>query len=171
MPAKCIFIVEDEGIVAADLKERLTRMGYVVAGWAAAGEKAIEQVAKIKPDLVLIDIILQGKMDGVEVAEHVLKDHEIPCIFLTAHADDPTMKRASLTGPFGYVLKPCDERELQVAVEIALSRAGIESELRQANRDLARALAQIKTLRGLLPICAWCEKIRDEEDRWQEFEN
>src|SRR5262249_20299636 len=148
----------------------LARMGYIIAGWAAAGEKAVEQVAKIKPDLVLIDIILQGKMDGVEVAEHILKEHEIPCIFLTAHADDPTMKRARLIGPFGYVLKPFDERELQVAVEIAFYRAGIESELRRANRDLARALAEIKTLRGLLPICAWCEKIRDEKGHWQELE-
>lgn len=169
-PAKRIFIVEDEAIVAADLGERLKRLGYLVAGSVASGAKAIEQVARTRPDLVLMDIILQGDMDGVTAAELILAEHEIPVVFLTAHADDPTMKRAQLTGPYGYVLKPFDERELRGAVEIALFRAQIEAALRQANHELADALSQIKTLQGLLPICAWCKKIRDDDGYWQMLE-
>ena len=168
--AKRIFIVEDEAIVAADLGERLNRLGYLVAGSVASGAKAIDQVARIRPDLVLMDIILQGDIDGVAAAERILAEHEIPVVFLTAHADNPTMKRAQLTGPYGYVLKPFDERELRVAVEIALYRAQIEAALRQANHELADAMAQIKTLQGLLPICAWCKKIRDDDGYWQMLE-
>ena len=170
MATKRIFIVEDEGIVAADLEDRLKRMGYVVAGKAASGEKAVEQVATTKPDLVLMDIILKGEMDGVEAAELIQKQQEIPVVFLTAHADDPTLKRARLAGPFGYVLKPFDERELRGAIEIAFYRAHVESELRHANHELEKALAEIKTLHGLLPICAWCKKIRDDEGYWQKLE-
>ncbi len=168
---KRILIVEDEGIVAADLEEHLIRLGYAVAGKAASGENALEQVESSKPDLVLMDIILQGQMDGVQAATRITEFHEIPVVFLTAHADDPTMRRAQVSGPFGYILKPFDERELHVAIEIALYRHQVETELRDLNHELQEAIDQIKTLRGLLPICAWCKDVREDDGYWKKIED
>src|SRR5580765_7113748 len=98
MQAKRILIVEDEGIVAADLEDRLKRLGYTVVAKAASGQKALEEVARLRPDLVLMDIIIEGPMDGVQTAEQIIAQHEIPVVYLTAHADEPTMNRAQLTG-------------------------------------------------------------------------
>ena len=170
MPTERILIVEDEGIVAADLEDRLKHLGYTVAGKAASGERALQQVAATKPDVVLMDIILQGHMDGVQAAEEIVNRHAIPVVYLTAHADELTVRRAQDSGPFGYILKPFDERELGIAIEIALYRSRAEAKLRDLNRELRTALDQIKTLRGLLPICAWCKKIREDDGYWQQLE-
>lgn len=171
MTTKRILIVEDEGIVAADLEDRLLRLGYTVAGKVTTGRAAIDATAKLRPDLVLMDIILAGPMDGVEAAATITRDLEVPVIYLTAHADEFTMKRAQLSGPFGYVLKPFDERELHVAVEIALYRARVETQLRTLNHDLQQALTEIKTLYGLLPICSWCKKIQNAAGSWEKLES
>src|ERR1051325_5564674 len=152
MTKERILIVEDEGIVAADLEDRLKHLGYTVTGMAASGEQALRQVADTKPDLVLMDIILQGSMDGVEAGNQIINQHGLPVVYLTAHADELTVRRARDTGPFGYVLKPFDERELSIAIEIALYRSRAEAKLRTLNRELAEALEHIKTLHGLLPI-------------------
>lgn len=170
MNTKRILIVEDEAIVAADLVDRVTALGYLVVGRFASGEAAIEQVTQLKPDLVLMDIMLEGDLDGVQTAEQLRAAHDTPIIFLTAHADDLTVRRAKDTGPFGYVLKPFDERELSMVMSIALYRNGVESRLAKLNRELQAALDQIKTLRGLLPICAWCKKIRQDDGYWQKLE-
>lgn len=171
MSPKRIFIAEDEAIVAADLEERLESLGYIVAGRASTGEEALQLIGPAAPDLILMDIMLQGSMDGVQTAHAIGKRHPTPIVYLTAHADDVTMKRAQLTGPFGYILKPFDERELHVAIEIALYRRDTEARLEQLNRDLEKALAQVKALRGLLPICAWCRKLRDDAGYWLEMED
>jgi len=170
MTKERIFIVEDEGIVAADLEDRLKHLGYTVVGKAASGEQALKQVADIKPDLILMDIILQGDMDGVEAGNEIVNQHALPVVYLTAHADEVTVRRAQDTGPFGYVLKPFDERELGIAIEIALYRSRTEAKLRSLNRKLLEALDHVKTLHGLLPICAWCKKIRDDGGYWQQVE-
>jgi two-component system, response regulator PdtaR len=171
MSRKRIFIVEDEGIVAADLADRLDQLGYDAAGQAASGEMAIKKIAATLPDLILMDIVLQGNMDGVEVAEEIQKLYKIPVVYLTSHADEATMQRARITGPFGYVLKPFEERELHMAIEIALYRRETEARLESLNRKLQTALDEVKTLSGLLPICAWCKKIRDDAGYWQQIEN
>ena len=171
MSRKRIFIVEDEGIVAADLADRLDQLGYDAAGQAASGEMAIKKIAATLPDLILMDIVLQGNMDGVEVAEEIQKLYKIPVVYLTSHADEATMQRARITGPFGYVLKPFEERELHMAIEIALYRRETEARLELLNRKLQTALDEVKTLSGLLPICAWCKKIRDDAGYWQQIEN
>ena len=170
MTGKRIFIVEDEGIVAADLADRLVHLGYTVAGLASSGERAIEKIAATRPDLILMDIILQDKLDGVQTAEEILKLYKIPVVFLTAHADDATIRRAQITGPFGYILKPFDERELHVAIEIALYRSQVEARLENMNHELQTALAEIKTLKGLLHICAWCKNIRNDHGDWLPLE-
>lgn len=168
---KRIFIVEDESLVAANLKTRLVMMGYEVAGQAASGEDALERIAQTRPDLVLMDIILRGQLDGIQTAAQLQKTEPAPIIiFLTAHADESTAHRAAETAPFGYVLKPFDERELKVALEVGIYRHQTEQRLRDMNVELQSALKRIKTLHGLLPICAWCKKIRDDEGYWQSLE-
>src|SRR5512136_1309670 len=108
-----ILIVEDERIVAADLSERLKRLGYAVSGIAASGEEAIRAVDGDCPDLLMVDIRLKGEMDGIATVEEIKRRHEIPVIYLTAHSDANTVARAKTTGPYGYLLKPFDGHELR----------------------------------------------------------
>ncbi len=125
-----LLIVEDENIVAIDIKEKAKSMGYKVVGIASSGEEAVELAGNKKPDLVIMDIVLKGKMDGIEAAEIIKRDHDIPIIYLTAYADDETLKRAKLTGPLGYLIKPFEERELHTAIEVALYNHMIKSKLK-----------------------------------------
>ena len=116
-----ILVVEDESIVAIDLEETLQEMGYEVTGIVASGEAAIEKSAQQKPDLVLMDIMLQGKVDGITAAATIREQAKIPVIFLTSHADSATLERAKVTEPYGYILKPYKDVELRTVIEIALA--------------------------------------------------
>jgi CheY-like chemotaxis protein len=132
-----ILVVEDEGIVALDIRNRLTSLGYDVSSVAVSGEEAVCKAAEMRPDLVLMDIQLRGEIDGVETAEQIQSRYNIPVIYITACADEAMFQRAKVTEPFGYLLKPFDERELRTAVEIALYRHQVEERLQQHNRELA----------------------------------
>jgi two-component system, response regulator PdtaR len=120
MPGAVIFIVEDELIEAEDVRLTLERQGYTVAGIARSGEKALDTLAGTRPDLVLMDIHLAGRMDGIETSEQIRQRYRIPVVFLTAYADDANLERAKVTEPFGYILKPYNERELHSVIEMAL---------------------------------------------------
>jgi PAS domain S-box-containing protein len=138
-----ILIVEDEALVAADLEERLNNLGYEVCGLTDTCEGAVFEARSLRPDLVLMDIHLIGEKDGIEAASLIRKANNIPVIFLTAHADDVTLNRIGLAEPFGYALKPFDERELKASIEVALSRQQAESRLKKMERWLATTLASI----------------------------
>ena len=112
-----ILIVEDESIVALDVKDKLERLGYNVLAIVSSGEKAIEEIMKVQPDLVLMDIVLKGEMDGVETAIKIRDHFDIPIIYLTAHSDERTLKRAEITEPFSYIIKPFADEDLQNAIE------------------------------------------------------
>ena len=127
-----ILVVEDEIIVAEDIGFRLKKLGYIVTATVASGEEAIEKVTENQPDLVLMDIVLKGDMDGVTAAEKIRSKVDIPTIYLTAYADDKTLQRAKLTNPFGYIIKPFQQNDLRVAIEIALHRHEIETKMREA---------------------------------------
>jgi diguanylate cyclase (GGDEF)-like protein/PAS domain S-box-containing protein len=127
-----ILVVEDESIVAADIQDRLETLGYDVPTTVISGEKAIEKTAELLPDLVLMDIQLKGRMDGVEAADQIRQRFGIPVIYLTANADHPTVQRAKVTEPFGYVIKPFEERELHTAIEIALYKHKTEQSLKES---------------------------------------
>jgi PAS domain S-box-containing protein len=127
-----IAIVEDENIVALDIKSFLVRSGYTVAGMFSSGEELISRFGEIKPDLVLMDIKIRGGLDGVETASLVHDQYRTPVVLLTAFADDETIARAKITQPFGYIIKPFEERELKTAIEIALYRAGMERKLMES---------------------------------------
>ncbi len=141
-----IFVVEDEAIVAKDLENSLKRMGYDVLGTASSGEKALVQVEECKPDLVMMDIKLKGKMNGIETASEIRKRFDIPAIYLTAHADAKVFDNAKLTEPFGYIIKPFEEKELGRTIEIALYRHKMElkekweSKVNKALSDLYKYL-------------------------------
>lgn len=138
-----VLIVEDESLIAMDLQGRLMRLGYDVSAIVDNGPEAIEHLRAAKCDFILMDIHIQGQMDGVETAAEIRKFAETPLIFLTAHADDATLQRAGLTEPFGYVLKPFDERELQATIQMAMYRFRAESRLRNMERWLATTLRSI----------------------------
>lgn len=127
-----IAIVEDEYIVALDIRNFLERSGYRVAGVFASGEELLERYAELGPDLIIMDIKIRGRLDGVETARLVYERHRTPVVLLTAYADDATVARAKITQPFGYLLKPFEERELRTAIEIALYRASMEAKLRES---------------------------------------
>ena len=169
-PAKRILIVEDDRMVAENLQEMLQLMGYVVTDNVSSGEEAVKRVAEILPDLVLTDIYLRGKLDGIEAARLITKNHGVPVVYLTAHSNHSVQERLKLDAPFGYVLKPFDQGELRIVIEIALFRGSTETKLKKLNQELQEALTQIRTLSNLLPICAWCKKVRDDDGYWQQLE-
>ena len=121
-----VLVVEDEGIVALDLASRLRRLGYDVSGIATSGEDAIQKAAETHPDLVLMDIRLRGKMDGIEAAQTIRARFDVPVIYLTALADEETLQRARATEHDGLILKPFEERELHAAVAEALRQSKAE---------------------------------------------
>jgi PAS domain S-box-containing protein len=143
MPATQVLIVEDENIIAEDLKHSLQNLGYDVSGVASSGREAIEKADEVQPDVVLMDIMLKGDMDGVEAANHISRAYEIPVVYLTAHADDQTFHRAKITEPYGYIIKPYEERELQIAIEMALYKYQAESRLRKMEQWLTTTLKSI----------------------------
>ncbi|HEY4038451.1 MAG TPA: response regulator [Burkholderiaceae bacterium] len=138
-PAR-ILVVEDERIVARDLAGALTELGYQVPATVATGEGAIEQVRDLLPDIVLMDIRLPGPIDGIQAASAVRQEHDIPVIFLTAHSDDETLRRAMETEPIGYLVKPFNPPQLRCAIEIALHRREINARLRERQQWLAARL-------------------------------
>ncbi|KGK99649.1 chemotaxis protein CheY [Methanococcoides methylutens] len=122
MKSTRILVVEDEAIVAMVIKKRLMNLGYSVSGVAATGKDAITKVEGTFPDLVLMDIMLKGDMDGIEAADEIRKRFSIPVVYLTAHSDENTLERAKQTEPYGYILKPFTERDLSSNIEIAIHK-------------------------------------------------
>lgn len=138
-----ILIVEDEIIVAKDISVSLKSLGYEVAGIAANGVQAMELIKTLRPDLVLMDVMLQGGMDGIEVAQKACAEGRTPVVFLTAYADDDTLRRAKKSEAYGYLLKPFEDRELRMAIEMALYKHTMEHKLRESREWLETTLRSI----------------------------
>lgn len=136
-----ILVVEDENIVAKDIQNSLKKLGYLVPTTVSSAEKAIEEIEENRPDLVLMDIMLKGHMSGIDAANIIKERFGIPLIFLTAYADDNTLNKAKITEPYGYIIKPFKEKELQTTIEMALYKhekdAGIRTE-----RDLYHSIIE-----------------------------
>jgi CheY-like chemotaxis protein len=165
-----ILVVEDEAIVAADIQDRLEALGYTVAGWATTGADALDLARSASPDLILMDIMLKGPMNGIQAAHLVRIELSLPVIFLTANSDEAVLEQAKISEPFAYLLKPFEERQLRTNIEMALYKSRMERERERLTRELQEALATIKTLSGLLPICAWCKSVRDDSGYWMRVE-
>ena len=123
-----ILVVDDEAIITMQLEERLSAMGYTVAGMAATGEEAIEKARRVRPDLVLMDIVMPGRMNGIEAAKIITGELDIPVVFVTSYADDTIIEKAKQVRPYGYIVKPFNELEIKAAVEVALFRKLTEQE-------------------------------------------
>ncbi len=134
MAATKILVVEDEAIVAESIRIKLKKMGYSVISTASSADEAIRKTEEYLPDLVLMDIVLQGEMDGIGAAEQIYSRFDIPVVYLTAYSDEKTLIRAKITDPFGYIIKPFKERDLQVAIEIALFKHDMERKLKERNK-------------------------------------
>lgn len=156
-----VLVVEDEPIVAADIKLRLNALGFTVVGTAASGPKALTLVDETHPNLVLMDIRLKGPMDGVQTAWEIQRDWAIPVVFLTAYSEDATLERAKQAKPYGYLIKPFENRELKTMVEIAVSKHAVDLEIQRLSRLYAaqsrinRSVSHSRSDGQLLPeVCA-----------------
>ena len=138
-----VLVVEDESVVSKDIQESLKGLGYAICGTAFAGQEAIKKAETLQPDLVLMDIVLKGDIDGVEAAETIRSRFHIPVIYLTAYSDEHTLNRAKVTEPSGYILKPFDERELHTTIEVAMYRHTMQKKLKESERWFATTLKSI----------------------------
>ncbi len=138
-----ILIVEDESIVAENLQDELETLGYSVCGIASSGEQALKLEAKHAPDLVLMDIMLAGTLDGIATAAKMHERRYLPVVYLTAYSDSATLQRAQITEPFGYLIKPYKERELHSTLEMALYKHRMEQKLRDHERWLDTVLSSV----------------------------
>ena len=143
MNKRRILVVEDERLVAKHIENMVRGLGYDVAGVAATGEDAVRIALGTLPDLVLMDIMLRGDMDGIAASEQIWDKAAIPVVYLTAYADEATLERAKVTDPFGYLLKPFEERELYTAIEMALYKHKTDRELKERERWLSTILTSI----------------------------
>ncbi len=131
-----LLIVEDEYIVASDIRKTLTGYGYDVVGHETSGEEALIRASEVHPDLALVDIVLRGELNGIETARELERRFGIPVIFLTSYADEETLEKAKLSSPYGFLIKPYKDRELRATIETALQRIGLEKDLRAREQDL-----------------------------------
>ena len=130
-----VLVVEDESIVSKDIQHSLKKLGYNVVGAAATGEQAVKLAVEAQPDIILMDIMLKGEMNGIEAATQIRQETHIPVIFLTAYADESTLNKAKVTQPYGYIIKPFKEIDIHTSIEMALYKHKKEAEVLK-ERDL-----------------------------------
>ncbi|MBF0553274.1 MAG: response regulator [Nitrospirae bacterium] len=138
-----ILVVEDEIITARDIEAKLKKLGHGVAGIASSGEEAMQKAAELTPDMILMDITLDGKMDGIEASMEIEKHQNVPIIYLTAHTDLITLHRAKVTEPHGYIVKPFTQRDLIITISMALYKHRMEMKLKIMNQMLSLFLKPI----------------------------
>ncbi|MCF6249072.1 MAG: response regulator [Desulfobacula sp.] len=134
-----ILIVEDDGVVAMDIENRLKNFGYDVCAKVSYAEKAIEKAEELGPDLVIMDIVLKGDMDGIKAGKIIQSRFGLPVVFVTAHADEQRFERAKVISPFGYILKPFRNRELKITIEMALYKSRVDAKRRKAEKELKKS--------------------------------
>ncbi len=164
-----VLIAEDEALVAVLTQAELQSLGYSVIGTAPDGRKVVDMVLELKPTVVVMDIEMP-LVDGITAAAAIQEISPTPVVILTAHPDTANVLKATAAGVGAFVVKPPLAAELERAITIAIARHADLTALRQKHRELEQTLAEVKTLKGFLPICAGCKKIRDDKDYWNEVE-
>jgi AmiR/NasT family two-component response regulator len=162
-------IAEDDALVAEVITAELEKIGVQVVGKASDGQQAIALTESLRPDVVLMDINMP-EMDGLEAARRIQQQCPTPVIVLTVHSVPEMVREAADAGVGAYLIKPPKGHELERAITIARARFADLVELRRLNAELQDALAKVKMLSGMLPICASCKKIRDDQGYWQQVE-
>ncbi|MBK6753742.1 MAG: response regulator [Flavobacteriales bacterium] len=136
-----VLVVEDESIVSKDIQHSLKKLGYNVVGAASTGEQAVKLAVDTQPDIILMDIMLKGEMNGIEAATQIRQETNIPVIFLTAYADESTLSKAKVTQPYGYIIKPFKDIDIHTSIEMALYKHKKEAEVLK-ERDLLFSLVE-----------------------------
>ena len=165
-----ILVAEDDYLVSEDIIRSLRAQGYINIMEAADGEEAFEKTRSLRPDIVLMDIMMP-KLDGISAALKIQECCPTPIVILSAYEAPDSAKLAGVAGVSAYLTKPPRPGELERAIIIALARHADMMELRRLNKELEQALNKVKTLSGFLPICASCKKIRDDKGYWQQIES
>ena len=137
-----ILVVDDEAVIALRLQKRLAEMGYEVPEIAFSGEEAVEKAGRLKPDLILMDVMMPGKLDGIDAAKKIKAEFNIPVVFITAFSEDHIVEKAKLAEPFGYILKPFQDREIKAAIEVSLCKKEMEEKLQKANDELEKRVKE-----------------------------
>jgi len=171
-----VLIAEDDFLVGQAIRQAVQEIGYAVVAEISSGEIAVEKTCELHPDVVLMDIQMPG-LDGLQATEVIQTRCPTPVVVLTAYESQELVETASEKGVGAYLTKPPNPLEIKRAITIAMSRHAdlmtlrkLYQELEQQNRELQQALEEIKTLRGILPICAHCKKIRDDSGYWNQLE-
>ena len=141
-----ILVVEDEAIVAMDIQSKLEDLGYSVIASIRSGEEAVQTACQMRPDLILMDINLQGDMDGISAAACIQERNPVPVIYMTAHGDQETLNRAKMTEPMGYIMKPIDEQNLRATIEVALNKHQMVATREAAQREHAKEAVRERTV-------------------------
>ncbi|MGV1100041.1 ANTAR domain-containing response regulator [Thiovibrio sp. JS02] len=162
-----LVIAEDDFLVSEEIKRILRGAAYEIAGEASTGQEAVRLVAELNPDAVLMDVRMPG-MDGLTAARRIAVEHPTPIVIMTAYESEELVAEASEAGVAAFLTKPPVLAEIDRAITIALARHADLRELRRVNLELKQALAEIKTLRGILPICSFCKKIRTPDGHWED---
>jgi two-component system response regulator LytT len=144
-----VLVVEDEAIVSKDIQHSLKKLGYNVVGAASTGEKAIEMAGNLKPDIVLMDIMLKGKLTGIDAAEEIKMKHDLPVIYLTAYADEATLSKAKVTEPYGYIIKPFKEIDIHTSIEMAIYKHSKAAEIKK-ERDFLYSIVDSKDTKDFI---------------------
>jgi AmiR/NasT family two-component response regulator len=165
-----ILIAEDDYLVCEAIKHALKDLGYEMVGEASDGAEAVEMACTLNPDVVLMDIQMP-ELDGLEATRQIQSRCPMPVVVLTAHESQELVEKASEVGVSAYLIKPPKQTEIERAIVIALARHEDLMKLRLLNKELEKALSEIKTLRGILPICASCKNVRDDKGYWNQIES
>jgi CheY-like chemotaxis protein len=171
-----VLVAEDDFLVGKMIQQTLQSIGYILAAKASDGLEALELVCEVRPDVVLMDIQM-AEMDGLEATRRIQECCPTPIVVLTAHESEDLVQKAGEAGVAAYLTKPPKGPEIERAITIALARhedlmalRQLNQELAARNEDLKQALAEVKTLRGIIPICMDCKKIRNDDGFWQRVE-
>lgn len=164
-----VLICEDDYLVSQMVGTLLTKSGYTLVGEAATGLEGVALAATLNPDVILMDLDMP-EMNGIEATQAIIAQNPKPVVVLTAYETPSLLQQVSEAGAGAYLVKPSNRQEIERAITIAMARFDDMMELRRLNRELEDALVQVKQLSGLLPICAGCKKIRDDNGYWQQIE-
>lgn len=164
-----VLIADDDFLVGETIRRLLKRAGYDVVGKAGDGEQALKMTQALQPDVVLMDIEMPG-LGGIEATRQIQAHSPTPVVILTAYESSSLVEQAGAVGAGAYLVKPPNTSRMEQAITIAIARFQDMQELRRLNRELQAALAKVETLAGLLPICSYCRKVRDDAGYWQQVE-
>ncbi|MFZ5774925.1 MAG: ANTAR domain-containing response regulator [Thermodesulfobacteriota bacterium] len=162
-----LVVAEDDFLVCEEIKRILRGSRYTVIGEAGNGREAVQLVADLHPDAVLMDIRMP-EMDGLDASRRITEEHPTPIVIMTAYESADLVEKAGSNGVGAFLTKPPLATEIDRALTIAMARHNDLMELRRLNQELQNAMAEIKTLRGILPICSYCKKIRTQEGVWED---